>query len=353
MELAYLAFSETGYELAGRLSKALGGKAYRSGVAGKDGTAVNLKSWTAEHFKTCDAIVFVGAIGIAVRAIAPHVKSKDSDPAVIVIDERALHVIPILSGHLGGANDLARKIAQITGSDPVITTATDINGVFAVDEWSRRQNCALLEPKKIVGVSGKLLNGAKASVFSAWPVSGEIPDGLRMTDFPLTADIVIDIRRHLSGDTDYLAGDTDKSPGALHLVPRICTLGVGCRKGTLSGTIETQFESFIKEAGIYPEAINQVATIDLKKDEAGLIEFCSSHGWPLITYSSDDLKKAEGEFTASEFVSSVTGVDNVCERSAVLASGGKLIKAKTSGEGVTMALAAAEYDPDWTWTIEE
>ena len=110
---------------------------------------MKLSEWTAENFQKSDALIFIGAVGIAVRAIAPHCKSKATDPAVIVLDERGRFSIPILSGHLGGANDLAKKLASICGAVPVITTATDIEGVFAVDEWAKAQNCHVLEPGRI------------------------------------------------------------------------------------------------------------------------------------------------------------------------------------------------------------
>lgn len=346
MKLAYLAFSQTGYELAEKLTKALGGQAYRSGQPDESGKVLDLAEWTKAHFGTCDGLVYVGAMGIAVRAIAPFAKDKTADPAVVVIDEKALHVIPVLSGHLGGANDLARRIAEVTGSDCVITTATDINGAFAVDEWSKRQDCTLLEPKKIVGISGRILHGAKVSVYSPWAIEGEIPEGVVLAESAGGADIVLDIKAD--------EAPASETTGAMHLVPKICVLGVGCRRGTDRETIEAQFEAFINENKIYPQAIRAAATIDIKKDEAGLLSFCESHVWPLITFTSEELAKAEGEFSASEFVSSVTGVDNVCERSAVLAAGesapgGGLIVKKTAGNGVTLALAAGEYKPDWNW----
>ena len=96
---------------------------------------------TAAQFAQSDALVFVGAVGIAVRAIAPHCRSKATDPAVVVLDECGRFAIPLLSGHLGGANDLARRLAKACGAVPVITTATDANGVFAVDEWAKHQHC--------------------------------------------------------------------------------------------------------------------------------------------------------------------------------------------------------------------
>ncbi len=335
MKLAYLAFSQTGYELAKKIADTLGGTAYRSGQPDKGGNVLNLSQWTETHFASCDGLVYVGAMGIAVRAVAPFVKDKTADPAVVVIDEKALHVIPILSGHLGGANDLARRIAEVTGSDCVITTATDVNDIFAVDEWSKRQNCALLEPKKIVGISGKLLRGAEVTVYSPWEISDKRPEGVSLTDSAEGADIVLDIRN-----------DAD---APLHLVPKICVLGIGCRRETPQEIIEAQFNAFMNESKLFAEAISAVATIDIKKDEVGLIGFCESHGWPLLTFTGGELNAAKGEFSASEFVSSVTGVDNVCERSAAVASEGEIIIRKFAGNGVTLALAAGTYTPDWGW----
>ena len=139
MSRAYLAFTAKGEALARRLAEALPGSVSRCGGD------VTLKGWTAEHFAQDEALIFVGAVGIAVRAIAPHCKSKTTDPAVVVVDECGRFAVPILSGHLGGANDLARAIAAVCGAVPVITTATDANGLFAVDEWAKAQGCAVLE----------------------------------------------------------------------------------------------------------------------------------------------------------------------------------------------------------------
>lgn len=369
MKLAYLAFSEQGYALAKSIADKLGGQVSRSGCPDESGKAYSLQEWTDAHFSSCDGLVFVGAMGIAVRAIAPFAKDKTTDPAVVVLDEKALHVIPVLSGHLGGANDLARRIAEITGGDPVITTATDVNGIFAVDEWSKHQNCVLLDPKKIVGISGGLLGGSTVSVYSPWHIEGTVPNGLRVVDSPESADVILDIKAY-SGDLK------NAGPGALQLVPRICTLGIGCRKGTTAEAIETQFAQLLEMTGIRPESIVQAASIDLKKNEPGLLAFCQKHGWSLHTYSDEELRNVEGDFSPSAFVQSVTGVDNVCERSALLAAmqtpqpgctaraaaeistaeilsaeslPAEILQKKFAGNGVTLALAATEYRPTWTW----
>ena len=143
MSCAYLAFTARGEALARRLAEALPGSVSRCGGE------VTLKGWTAEHFAQNEALIFVGAVGIAVRAIAPHCRSKAADPAVVAVDEGGNFAVPLLSGHLGGANALARALAKACGAVPVITTATDVNGLFAVDLWAKAQNCAVLEPERI------------------------------------------------------------------------------------------------------------------------------------------------------------------------------------------------------------
>ena len=166
MICAYLAFTDTGLALAKRLAAALPGSVAR---CGQDGTS--LAEWTGVQFVQSDALIFVGAAGIAVRAIAPHCKSKTTDPAVVVVDECGRFAVPILSGHLGGANDLARTIAAVCGAVPVITTATDAHGIFAADEWAKHQNCIVLEPERIKLVSGKLLAGQPVYYWADIPVT--------------------------------------------------------------------------------------------------------------------------------------------------------------------------------------
>ncbi len=322
MDIRIIAFTQTGSDLADRLARELPGQAVRCGEG------VSLKDWTAAAFSQADALVFVGAAGIAVRAVAPHVRSKAADPAVVVVDERGLYAVSLLSGHLGGANALTRRIAAVLGAEPVITTATDVNGVFAIDDWAREHSCAVAETRRIKDVSGALLKGRTVPLFSKWPVEGALPQGLA-----------------LSGPDECGAAVTVRKDGReiLHLVPRIGVLGVGCKKGTPAETIETAYTAFLEDNALYPQAVSAVCTIDLKAEEPGLLAFCEAHGFPLTVFTAEQLRAVPGEFTPSAFVSSVTGVDNVCERAAVLGSGGKLLVRKTAGNGVTLALALRPY----------
>lgn len=348
-KIGFIAFTDQGEALAEKIAKVLGGSVARSG------RPQNVHQWTEEHFNELDALIYVGAAGIAVRAIAPFVRDKRTDPAVVVIDERAFHVIPLLSGHLGGANDMARIIASVTGSDCVITTATDVNGVFAVDEWSKHQSCVLLEKEKIMHISSTLLSGGRISVYSQWPISGPVPEGIelfspRITPYAYDAEEEPEEAGGIStNDIDVSLDIEVVGRHPLHLVPQICVLGVGCRRGTKQQAIEEMLFDVLELTCVHPAAITAVASIDLKKDEPGLVSFCREHGWPLLTYSSEELQQVKGEFTPSAFVASITGVDNVCERSAVLASGGELIQSKVASGGVTMAMAMMPYEPDWTW----
>ena len=322
--IAWLSFTEKGRALALSLAAALGGEV----ACTRDG--IGLSDWTAARFPTARALVFVGAAGIAVRAVAPHLVSKASDPAVLALDEGGRFVIPLASGHLGGANALAREIARVSGAAPVITTATDVNGVFAFDDWAREQGLAVADPGRIKAVSAKLLAGESVSVRSAFPIDGVPPEGVTLTGAD-GADVWVDVRAH----------------DALTLVPKALVLGVGCRRGIAAETLEARFAAFCAERGVLPEAVCAAATIDLKRDERGLSDFCLSHGWEPAYYSARELAAVEGSFAASAFVEKTAGVDNVCERAAVLCAGGRLLIGKTAGEGVTFALAERELRLDW------
>ena len=327
--IAYLSFTDRGHALAERLRAVLGGEASCT----RRMEDFSLSRWTEEAFASFDALVFVGAVGIAVRAVAPFLKSKARDPAVVAVDECGRFAVPVVSGHLGGANDLAREIAAICGAVPVITTATDANGLFAVDEWAKRQNCAVTDPHGIKAVSAKILAGGTVRVRSEWPVEGTPPAGVALTD-GADWDVRVDVRRH---------------EGGLCLAPKALVLGVGCRRGTPRESLETAFRELCGEQNLWPEAVCAAATIDLKAEEPGLLDFCAAHGWPLTCYSAEELRKTEGTFTPSAFVERTTGVDNVCERSAVLAAGGPLLTGKHAGNGVTMALARKPFRLDWRW----
>lgn len=331
MSCAYLAFTGRGLALAQQLAAACPGPVARCGAGGP-----GLDEWTAAQFAASDALIYIGAVGIAVRAIAPYCRSKAADPAVVVLDECGRFAVPLLSGHLGGANALARRLAAVCGAVPVITTATDLHGLFAVDEWAKRQGCIVAEPERIKRVSGALLAGKCVHFTADWPIQGTPPAGVQPA---------------AGGCADFALTLTPTGQ-ALHIVPRIAVLGIGCRRGITAEHLEAAFAAFCRESGLTPQGVAAAASIDLKRDEPGLRAFCAAHGFAFETFSAAQLAAVEGRFSSSGFVQSVTGVDNVCERSAVLGSGGTLYCKKQAGGGVTMAAAMAPFAPDWRWQDE-
>jgi cobalt-precorrin 5A hydrolase len=326
MRVGIIAFTERGFTLGTKLAEVLGQNAGQVSVyrCGKD----ELRTWTIEHFESDDALVFIGAAGIAVRAIAPHLKSKTCDPAVLVIDEHGKFVIPVLSGHIGGANRLALSVSKLLQALPVITTATDCNSVFAVDTWACEKGIRIINPEKIKWVSARLLAGEYVYLKSFFHVDGKLPEGLVLTEDEY--DVILTVKTRGRKD-------------ALRLVPPILTLGIGCQRGITADALEEAFELILKKGNCHQEAVFQAASIDLKANEPGLLEFCRRHNLPVKMFSAAELDQVKGRFSSSEFVKKTTGVDNVCERSAVLAGGGELFVKKNAGNGITMALAISPY----------
>lgn len=326
MKMSILSFSEQGSRLGQKLSSELLHRGWQVQLSRCSGGG--LAQWTQEHFAADDAIIFIGSCGIAVRAIAPHVKSKLSDPAVVVIDELGCFAVSLLSGHLGGANRLTEQVAQISGATAVITTATDRHHIFAVDTWAKAQGLHIANPQQIKSVSAALLAGKQLRLKSDFPLTGRLPQGIIRSG--QDCELCISI---------YRCADSS----VLQLVPPILSLGIGCKKGIREEDLECAFQTLLSRLGLHPAAIAQVCSIDLKAQEPGLLAFCQKHELALRTYTAQQLMAVPGEFSSSQFVKSVTGVDNVCERSAVLASTpqGTLLQRKTVFGGITMALAAA------------
>ena len=309
----------------------------------------DLRAWTALAWEASDALLFVGAAGIAVRAIAPHVASKATDSAVVVIDEAGRFAVPLLSGHLGGANELAKTVARAVGAIPVITTATDVRGVWAVDTWARCAGLAVSNPEAIKRVSARLLSGGRVALYSDMPISGQPPEGVDIASDRARADIVVSpfaganagapVRAAETTGEVVPVGETGKPAGVRAQAPVPCIVaGIVCRRGACAEAIGEAFLLACGQAGISPSAVREAATIDVKAHEEGLLAFCRARNIPLATYSVEELSQVEGSVSPSDFVRATVGVDNVCERAA-LADGGKLIFPKLAHGGVTVAFS--------------
>jgi len=335
------AFTPRGAALAARVADglaALGAQAQAfasPGIAKETGlpSTTGISAWTRECFAKSDALVYIGAAGIAVRAIAPHIASKHTDPAVLCMDEGGAYVIPLLSGHEGGANRLAESIARMIGAAAVVTTATDVNGCFAVDEWIARNGFTLIHLENVSAFAMAELRGEKPGLSSDFPVEGR------------SADIFGE-----NGDVGLYVGPGYGEPFSktVQAVPAVVTAGIGCRRGTDASAIRRAIQEAFSMCAFRTEALEGIASIDLKQDEKGLFVCAEQFKVPLRFFPAETLKQAEGSFTASPLVERVTGVDNVCERAAVSASGGRLVLKKQIIGGVTVALAMREITIKFT-----
>lgn len=335
----------------------------------------DLKGIVQNAFSHSQAIIFIGAAGIAVRLIAPYITSKDKDPAVIVMDERGNYIIPILSGHLGGANQIAILIADKIGGQAVLTTATDCNQVFAVDIWAKEQGLYLPDISKIKYISSALLKDEKIGFVCDYPIESELPDYIVMNDEEaVMAEAVkadtetqgepgvkaearaegkqkADLGTQVKIDPELEAGiviseDSSKKPfkHTLTLIPKNYVIGIGCRKNTDPMLFEDIVIRILETAGVDMHCVKAVASIDLKTEEAAILAFCNKYRLPFQVYTSEALNQAKGDFTSSDFVKSIAGVDNVCERAAYLSSdNGKIILKKTCNQGVTVAVAKMDW----------
>lgn len=280
-----------------------------------------------ELFNKSSAMIFVGACGIAVRAIAPFIKNKMIDPAVVVIDDCGNYVISLLSGHIGGANELSSFIAKEIGATPVITTATDVNGRFSVDSWAVKNSLTITSMKTAKDISAQILV-EDIPFTSDIDICGDFPNGLVHGE---------------SGKLGIYVSYKTINPfdNTLHLVPKILHVGIGCKKYTTLEQIEELYRKTLDEYNIDLRSIKNLSSIDLKKDEEGLLKFADKYKLPVEFYTAEELNALSGEFTPSSFVKGITGVDNVCERAAYKSSEfGSFIVRKTSKDGVTIAICA-------------
>lgn len=350
MKLSVISFTDNGETLARRVRTVCGAQMETVLFTKKKGAPEadspfesvqdSLQDWAKGRMEEKDALLFIGACGIAVRAIAPHVTDKLTDSPVLVTDELGRHVIPILSGHVGGANELALFLAETLGADPVITTATDLNGKFAPDLFAKKNFLTIRNRDGIAKVAAKALRNETVTVaveaghFAEQEQKAALLQNVRLIPYPCKepADVVVSAK---------------KPPESclLHLIPQEYVIGAGCRKGKEPKELEQFLQEVFYQAGIQTEQVFCLASVDLKKEEAALIQWGRAHRKRFETFCAEDLRKAEGAFTGSAFVEKTTGVDNVCERAAILAAGkgGELVFKKTARDGMTAAVAKREW----------
>ena len=351
-----ISFTSKGKELADKVLFLISDGEF---VRGDIEVDFSLDDFVKDSFRQGNVLIFVGAAGIAVRSIAPYIEDKTKDPAVIVIDEEGRNVIPLLSGHIGGGVREAKKITELLGANLVVTTASDVSGEFAVDVFASENGFAISDMKKAKEFTARLLEEKEA----AYEVDAEIAG---MPSYDVDTGYANVVRQSAAGecygsdakDTDNAELDEseketdiekskacftisfrkDKSEsGVLNLIPKCIVIGVGCKKGTPYEKLWAFVEDKLSEHNIDKRAVGVLASVDIKKEEEGLIRVAKELEAEFKVFSSDVLMAQKGEFTASEFVKSITGTDNVCERAVAACGCKKIIVTKESSDGMTFA----------------
>lgn len=339
MNISVISVTEKGRLLSEKIAEHLGGEfevkryCFRKYCDASAEKFSKLSELMPSIFEEYNALVFVCSCGIATRAIAPFVNSKAHDPAVIVVDDSGKFAIPILSGHLGGANRMSEIIAEKIGAAAVITTATDIGGRFSPDSFARANNLLFSDFSAAKEIAAAVLNDEKIGLKSDYPYKNP---PLEITESsPCRTGI-------------YISANPLPKPFevTLNLIPKNIVIGIGCRKNTPCTDIEKHVLLTLKKEGINERRVTAAASINIKSEERGLVEFCEKFSLPLITFTAEELMAQRGDFGSSSFVLETTGADNVCERSAV-ACGGTLLFRKRSCENVTLAAAELPVEIDF------
>ena len=323
MKIAIIAITTGGRKIARQLKAALD----HATIISEKGVGRNF----AKNWQSFDGFIGVMATGIAVRSIGPLLVDKQTDPCVVVVDEKGRHAISLLSGHLGGGNDLASQVAAILGGTPVITTASDTLGVAALDVWARDQH--LVASKEVLThVSGILVNNRVLHIYTDLEVQS-LPAGLKQTNDMNQADLII------SNQTCYGYKPV--------FCPQNIVVGTGCNRGTPVQEFDQAMHELCLDLGLNQWAIRNLASIDKKNDEAGLLTFARHHNWQIYFYSKDEINRIT-DVTFSKAAMKAVGAIGVAEPCALLSATlnpnkPQLISRKRKWQNITMAVAEIPF----------
>lgn len=352
MKIAVVAVTRRGAATAGRAAAALADlpgaevdlllpEKFAGGGPGALPYSRPLADMCGELFQDYRGLVMVMAMGIVFRLLAPHLHDKRHDPAVVVLDEKGRFAISALSGHLGGANDLARRLQEKLGSLAVITTATDVHGLPAVDLLARDYNLAMEPFDRVKAVNAAIVNGEPVHFYSDINLQGELPARFGLRPLGTFG------HEEMAGEQYvFITNKTmvEHPPGALFLRPRNLIVGLGCRRGIEAEAVKDAVEEALCCAGRSLSSVRLMATVDLRAGEKGVLTAAREMGLPLLSFTRaeiEDFYLLRGEeLSFSQFVFNKIGVGGVCEPVALLAApAAKLLVKKKALNGVTAAVA--------------
>jgi cobalt-precorrin 5A hydrolase len=344
-ELRFAAFTKEGGNLCRSLVRNFSGKGFscegylpKKYLTEQDALkdyGCSLEQWMRKQFQACDALVLIGSCDFAVRAAAPFLKDKASDPAVLSVDEQNGIAVCLSGGRNNCGDELLKELGSV---QTIAAGAGGFSALFQPKAWAFSHHCAVSDAGAEESISAALLDGERVSFYSQLPVSSELPEGLTESNAGEMG-IALSYQNELPDEVSFQT--------MLRLYPKCLVLGVCCRKGVDTLVLERQILAVLHRENISLNSIAGVYSIDSRRDEPALCTFVEKYHLPFVTYSADELLKVSGTFEASIFAEPVDGVENVCERAAVLGSGGELIVKKQAGNGVTVAVAKQDWKADF------
>ncbi len=279
-------------------------------------------------FYEADGLIFISSTGIAVRMIAPLLVHKFEDPAVLVINDMGTFTVSLLSGHVGGANEWTMKISKYLGNTPVVTTASDVRGIEALDVFAKKHDLFIDSAEREKEIMTMLLNGARIGWYSEM-------------DLAIHAPVIVskDLNcREMEGWVFISSTEMDTAVPSVRLIPRNLCVGIGCRKDTPYSTVLDAVKKAFSKKRLDMRGIAMIGTIDLKKEEPALQRLASEYEVPLIIFSTSEINALDGEYERSEFVKQTAGVYAVSEPCAMLMGREMLVK-KYRENGVTVSVS--------------
>lgn len=340
-KIALIAITKNGQELAYRISKSLiNSKVY---IVNK-----NLDEIVKNTFKEYDYIIFIMATGIVVRSIAKHIKNKFEDPAILVMDDRGQNVISLLSGHIGGANEMTINISEMIGANSVITTATDVNKKASLDMIAKTLNAHIEDFRENVkNVNSLLVNAKEVLMYidgdyevdtRGFKVINSL-DNSRFEIEEFKTLVVISNKNKI----EALDASIANTRQFIKVIPRDIVVGIGCRKETDTHLLYRSLIDLFDKENIDIKSINKIGSIDIKKDEKAINDLAEKLSVPFELISSKEISKVEHLFDKSDFVKKNVGVSSVSEPVAYILSGGNLIVKKRKYRGITFSIGKINW----------
>lgn len=349
MKIGLIAFTKDGAELCFKTKVILEGSghacsAFANGRAVDAGLLdpleTSLTLWAERALFTYDVLIFIGTTGIAVRATAPYLRNKTTDPAVIVIDEGAHYVVPVITGHISGANRLAMEIAERLSASAVITTPGDFTGRFSVDTWAVENNLYICNKEKIRDINGSYIDGEHIGIAGSFPVSGKVPVGV----IPCSQED-IEEKREMPRVGVYvsLSGKERPFEKTLAMIPRIVTIGLDCDMETDFAVVKKTVESVLMEYDISVKAVKRISSVDTNRKAAGILKLCKEYKVRYGCFGESELENLEQQ--SSLYKNAPVKLSGIAERAAFLGSmRGELIVREKEIDSIKIAVAVADWN---------